>query len=136
VRYGVGLVVLVLLAGCGGDDERQTVTVQMEEQMGSTQFGEAVLMELEGSRTRIEVSVGVGGADSRQPVRIYGGSCDRLDDQPVYALEDNVEGDSVTELEVPLHEFLERPHAITVHETPARLRLRAACGNIVAPDER
>jgi hypothetical protein len=130
VRYGVGLVVLVLLAGCGGDDERRTVTVQMEEQMGSTQFGQAVLMELEGSRTRIEVSVGLGGADQRQPVRIYRGSCDRLDDEPVYALEDNVEGDSVTELEVPLDEFLDRPHAITVHETPQRLRLLAACGEI------
>jgi hypothetical protein len=130
VRYGAGLVVLALLAGCGGDDERQTVTVQMEEQMGSTQFGEAVLVELDGSRTRIEISVGLGGADGTQPVRIVRGTCDDDSPEPIHALEDVVEGESVSEIDLSPDELLGRGYAITVHEAPALLRLRAACGEI------
>jgi hypothetical protein len=126
----VGLVVLVLLAGCGGDDERQTVTVAMEEQMGSTQSGEAILMELEGSRTRIEISVGRGGADPTQPARIVRGSCDDDSPEPIHALEDVVEGESVSEIDLSLDDLLDHGYAITVHETPARLQMRAACGEI------
>jgi hypothetical protein len=130
VRRSFGLALLVLAAGCGGGDDPRTVTVRMEERSGSTQFGDAVLRELDGSRTRIEVSVGRGGAEGSQPVRIFRGTCEELGGEPAYALEDNVDGDSATEIEVPLDELLEDPHAITVHETPDLLRLLAACGEI------
>ena len=130
MRRSFGLVLLVLAAGCGGDDEPRTLTVPMQEQMGSTQFGEAVLRELDGTRTRIEISVGVGGADSTQPVRIFRGSCDALAPEPEYALEDVIDGESATELEVAFDELLDAERAITVHEAPALLRLLAACGEI------
>jgi hypothetical protein len=132
----VGLVALVLVVGCGGDNERQTVTVEMEEQMGSTQFGEAVLMELEDSRTRIEISVGLGGADGIQPARIVRGSCDDDSPEPIHALENVMEGESVSEIDLALDELLGRGYAITVYEAPELLRIRAVCGEIPSGSRR
>ena len=129
VRRALGLALLAVATGCSGSDERQPVTVAMEEQSGSTQFGDAVLTDVGESRTRIDLSV--GNAGRTQYARLFRGSCDDLGAGPVYALADVVEGESTTELDVPLDDLVGGGYAIAVHQLPDTLRL-AVCGELPA----
>jgi hypothetical protein len=126
VRW-LGLVLLVVAAGCGGDGEPRTVAVAMEERAGSTQFGDAILTDVGESRTRIDLSVGSAGRT--QYARIFSGSCDDLG-RNAYALADVVEGESTTELDVSLDRLLGGGYAIAVSQAPDSRRLIAVCGEI------
>ena len=132
MRRVLWVLLLALAAGCGGEDEPRVVTIQLEERSGSTQFGEAVLREVGDAKTRIEVSVGHGGGDGIQPVRIVRGSCEALPPDVVLALEDAEAGESVTEIDMALDDLLAAGYAISVHENPDVLRIQSACGKLDA----
>jgi hypothetical protein len=125
----VGLAAVVLAAGCGGGDERRTLTIPLEERSGSGQAGTAVLQNIGDSGTRIEIAVGIG-VEERQPARIYRGSCDELPDQAVHALVDVVEGESVTELDVPLDDLTHSGFVLNVHLSEPVARVSVACGRL------
>src|SRR5215212_5236458 len=96
------------------------------------------MAELTARRQRTEVSMQINGVVGENPTHIHTGTCDDLDPNPKYPL-NNVElnttelvGTSDTVVDVPLDELLSTPHLILIHKSPEELNTYYACGNIVA----
>ena len=129
MRLALGLSLLVLLAGCGSDGGSSEMTVSLGEQNGSTQSGEATLTAVGDSTTHVVISIRSGG-ETPQPAHIHKGSCAELDPQPEHPLEDVVDGESSTHLNVSLDELRDGEFAINVHKSAADLETYVACGDI------
>jgi hypothetical protein len=117
----------------GQDSDRASVTFAELNDSGLS--GTAVLTA-RGKRT--EVSMQINGVVSENPTHIHTGTCDDLDPNPKYPL-NNVElsttelaGLSDTVVDVPLDELLSTPHLILIHKSAEELNTYYACGNIVA----
>lgn len=106
----LAVVALVLaLAGCGGDGA-EPVTVELRDVRNFEAVGTVTLEERDGG-TRVEVSApGVDGASSPA---IRSGFCAELRPRE-HKLAEFEGDDSVTDLDVPLEELLERPSKVTV----------------------
>jgi hypothetical protein len=128
-RLALGLSVLVLLAGCGSDGGSNEMTVSLGEQNSSNQSGEATLTAVDDSTTHVVISIGSGG-ETPQPAHIHKGSCDQLDPQPEHPLEDVVDGESSSHVNVSLDELRDGEFAINVHESADALETYVACGDI------
>jgi hypothetical protein len=126
-RLALSVSLLVLLAGCGSDGSSNEMTVSLGEQNGSNQSGEASLTAVDDSTTHVVISVGSGG-ETPQPAHIHKGSCAELDPTPEYPLEDVVDGESSTHLDVSLDELRDGEFAINVHKSAAELETYVACG--------
>jgi hypothetical protein len=94
--------------------------------------------ELTARRQRTEVSMRINGVVGENPTHIHTGTCDDLDPNPKYPL-NNVElnttelvGTSDSEVDVSLDELLATPHLILIHKSAEELNTYYACGNIVA----
>ena len=94
--------------------------------------------ELAARGKRTEVSMRINGVVGENPTHIHTGTCDDLDPNPQYPL-NNVElnttelvGTSDTVVDVPLDELLSTPHLILIHKSSEELNTYYACGNIVA----
>src|SRR5829696_10073462 len=94
--------------------------------------------ELTARGQRTKVSMRIDGAVGEHPTHIHTGTCDNLDPNPKYPL-NNVElnttelvGTSDTVVDVPLDELLSPPHLILIHKSAEELNTYYACGNIVA----
>jgi hypothetical protein len=94
--------------------------------------------ELTALRQGTEVSMRVNGVVSENPTHIHTGTCDDLDPNPKYPL-NNVElnttelvGTSDTVVDVPLEDLLANDHLILIHKSAEELNTYYACGNIVA----
>src|SRR5919112_377269 len=95
--------------------------------------------ELAARGKRTEVSMRINGVVGVNPTHIHTGTCDDLDPNPQYPL-NNIElnttelvGLSDSVVDVPLDELLGSPHLILIHKSPEELNTYYACGNIV-PD--
>jgi hypothetical protein len=128
-RLALGLSLLMLLAGCGSDGGSNEMTVSLGEQNGSMQTGEATLTAVDDSTTHVVVSIRSGG-ETPQPAHIHKGSCAELDPQPEHPLEDVVDGESSTHLNVSLDELRAGEFAINVHKSAEELQTYVACGDI------
>jgi hypothetical protein len=94
--------------------------------------------ELTARGQRTKVSMRIDGAVGEHPTHIHTGTCDNLDPNPKYPL-NNVElnttelvGTSDTVVDVPLDELLSTPHLILIHKSAEELNIYYACGDIVA----
>jgi hypothetical protein len=94
--------------------------------------------ELSARRQGTEVSMQINGVVGVHPTHIHTGTCDDLDPNPKYPL-NNVElnttdlvGLSDSVVDVPLDELLSTPHLILIHKSAEELNTYYACGNIVA----
>jgi hypothetical protein len=128
-RLALGLLLIVLLAGCGSDGGSNEMAVSLGEQNGSNQSGEASLTAVDDSTTHVVISIGSGG-ETPQPAHIHKGSCAELDPTPEHPLEDVVDGDSSTHLKVSLDELRDGEFAINVHKSAAEVETYVACGDI------
>ena len=131
-RLALGLSVLALLAGCGSDGgggSSNELTVSLEEQNGSKQSGEAVLTRIDDSSTHVVLSLD-GGGTTPQPAHIHKGSCANLDPTPEYPLENVVNGESSTHVNVSLDELRDGEYAINVHKSADALNIYVACGDV------
>jgi hypothetical protein len=127
-RLALGLTTIALLAGCGGGGDEEA-TVSLAEQNGSGQSGEVVLSRVDDSKTRVEISVSNPGTEP-QPAHIHKGSCEDLDPNPAYGLENVVDGSSSSEVEVSLDELTDGAFAVNVHKSGSDLEVYVACGDI------
>lgn len=125
------------LAGCGsdnGDEEGEAqagegiVNVELMEQNESGESGTAEL-RAEGETTVVEISLDGAPAEA-QPAHIHEGTCEDLNAQPAYPLEDVVNGTSTSTEEVPLEELKSGQYAINVHKSASEADVYVACGNI------
>lgn len=135
-RLALGLSVLALLAGCGSDNggsggSGDELTVPLGEQNSSTQSGDAVLTRIDDSTTHVVLNIGNGGT-TPQPAHIHKGSCANLDPTPEYPLENVVNGESSTHVNVSLDDLRDGEFAINVHKSADALNVYVACGDIGA----
>jgi len=66
-----------------------------------------------------------------QPAHIHLGTCDNLDKAPKWNLQPVKNGQSITELAVPLQTILKDKTAINVHKSAAEAHVYVSCGNIL-----
>jgi hypothetical protein len=125
------LAALAFLGGCGsGDGESGSgeVTVDLAEQNGSGESG-TVTLTADGEKTKVVIAL-ENPAAVPQPAHIHKGSCDDLDPNPAYGLENVVDGESTTVVEAPLETLQGDAYAINVHKSAAKLDVYVACGNL------
>jgi hypothetical protein len=125
------LAALAFLGGCGsGDGESGSgeVTVDLAEQNGSGESG-TVTLTADGEKTKVVIAL-ENPAAVPQPAHIHKGSCDDLDPNPAYGLENVVDGESTTVVDAPLETLQGDAYAINVHKSAAKLDVYVACGNL------
>jgi hypothetical protein len=121
----------LILAGCGGDDDEfgGTLAVPLVTQNDSGQDGEATLSEVSSDTTRVVLDVG-NAPDNPQPAHIHRGSCENLDPEPAYGLENVVDGKSTTEVNVAMEDLVGQGFAVNVHKSADEAQVYVACGDI------
>ena len=121
----------LILAGGGGDDDEfgGTLDVPLVAQNDSGQDGEATLSEVDSDTTRVVLEVENPSVEP-QPAHIHRGSCENLDPQPAYALENVVDGNSTTEVKVAIEDLVGRGFAVNVHKSADEAQVYVACGDI------
>lgn len=119
------LAVALLLAACTAAEGEPTV-LELRELNDSGVTGTVTLTGLGSDRTRVEIDVEPAGNPS-MPAHIHPGTCDELVPQPKYALENVLDGTSVTEVAVPADELLADRVALNIHRSNAELDVYTAC---------
>lgn len=120
----VALATIALLAGCGEAERR--VELQLETLNASGVTGKVTLVELDEARTRVEIQVDPAGHDS-MPAHVHPGSCADLVPQPMYALENVVEGRSTTEVRAAFDELMDGSKAVNLHRSNQEMDVYTAC---------
>src|SRR5215218_5323347 len=141
IFLGVALVMASGWAGFGDQAMAQDKPNRGRASVSFTELNDSGLSgtaELTARGQRTEVSMRIDGAVGEHPTHIHTGTCDNLDPNPKYPL-NNVElnttelvGTSDTVVDVPLEELLSTPHLILIHKSHEELNTYYACGNIVA----
>lgn len=106
------------------------VGVKLEAQNNSGQNGTATLLPA-GSKTKVVIKIPNMPAGVSQPAHIHLGTCDNLDKAPKWNLQPVKDGQSITELAVPLQTILKDKTAINVHKSAAEAHVYVSCGNIL-----
>ena len=121
----------LVLAGCGGDGDEfgGDVAVPLVTQNDSGQDGEATLSEVNSDTTRVVLEVSNPPGDP-QPAHIHRGSCENLDPEPAYGLENVVDGKSTTEVNVAIEDLVDKGFAINVHKSAEEVEVYVSCGDI------
>jgi hypothetical protein len=130
--FAVVLVVLGLAALVSAPvaAQEESVTINLDELNGSGVSGTAT-MTADGDSTT--VSIEVSGATGDHPAHIHQGTCDNLNPNPEYPLENvNADGLSETTVDVPLQDLLDGEFAVNLHQSTTNLGVYIACGNVVA----
>jgi hypothetical protein len=128
VRPFVALVAVLTLVACAASASPPR-SVPLRELNDSGVTGTAVLTDLGGGRTRVEVNVEPAG-HADMPAHIHPGSCQNLTPQPRYPLENVVNGHSVTDVPASLAELTRGDVAVNLHNSNEDMRTYAACGEI------
>lgn len=105
------------------------LTLDLEEQNDSGITGEVELGPT--SDGTLEVEIELDGSDGGpHPAHIHEGSCADLDPNPAFPLEDVVDGESKTEVDVDLEELTAGEYAVNVHESPENADTYVACADV------
>jgi hypothetical protein len=110
------------------DPSANRLEIEFEELNDSGLSGTATLYEA-GDQTIVELEL--DGTGDEHPVHIHEGTCDDIQPESAYDLE-NVgrEGTSVSLIDVSLSELLEGDYVIDLHLAPNQLGLLIACAGI------
>ena len=121
----------LILAGCGGDDDELSgdVSMPLVAQNNSGEDGEATLSEVDSETTRVVLEVENPSVEP-QPAHIHRGSCENLDPEPAYGLENVVDGKSTTEVNVAVEDLVDKGFAINVHKSAEESEVYVSCGDI------
>ncbi len=125
----LGTLVLMLATACTPQATNER-TVELETLNDSGVTGSAVLTDLGNGSTRIVVNV--DPADHPvMPAHIHPGTCANLVPQPIYPLENVIDGASETEIPVTLDELFAGDLALNLHFSPDDYGTYAACIELV-----
>jgi hypothetical protein len=122
---------LAFLSGCGsggGESGSDEVTVDLVEQNGSGQSG-TVVLTADGEKTTVAITLENPPA-APQPAHIHKGSCSELDPTPAHGLENVVDGESTTMVDMALEELRGQDYAVNVHKSGMEVDVYVACGDI------
>ena len=92
------------------------LTVQLNEQNGSGESGMATFTINDDGTTHVVLQITGGGTDP-QPAHIHEGTCDDLNPQPSFPLQDVVNGSSETDVDISLDDLTLSSYAVNVHKS-------------------
>ena len=125
---GASVVLIVVeLVACAAP--AATRTVQLETLNASGVSGTVTLTEAGDSRTQVLVSV-EPGANPDMPAHIHPGSCENLQPQPKYPLQNVVDGSSTTIVPAGLAELTAGDLAVNLHRSNEDLGTYTACADL------
>ncbi|MGH2483085.1 MAG: CHRD domain-containing protein [Candidatus Limnocylindria bacterium] len=104
-------------------------TVQLETLNDSGVTGSAVLTDLDDETTRVVVDVDPAGHPD-MPAHIHPGTCLALVPQPLYFLDNVIDGHSETVVEVPLDELFTGELALNLHFSSDDFGTYTACADL------
>jgi hypothetical protein len=114
------------MASPQADDPR--ITIEFTELNDSGVTGEATLYA-QGDRTIVEIDLEGTGED--HPAHIHTGTCDDIQPEPEYNLENvGEEGTSTSEVDVPLDDLIAGDYVIDLHLAANQLGTLIVCGDI------
>ena len=125
----VGLFAAVLLASACTAQAVDERTLELETLNDSGVTGSAVLTDLGNGSTRVVVDVDPAGHPS-MPAHIHPGTCTDLVPQPIYPLENVVDGASATEILVTLDELFAGDLALNLHFSEDDFGTYTACAEL------
>ena len=106
------------------------LSVPLRELEGSGQSGSATITGEEGTRIRVVVQM-EGSTDTPQPAHVHEGTCENLNPQPKYPLENVEEGRSETVVDgVGIDDLQDGDFSINVHKSEEEADVYVACGEI------
>ena len=105
------------------------LTVQLNEQNTSGESGTATFTINDDGTTHVVLQV-TGGGTEPQPAHIHEGTCDDLNPQPAFPLQDVVNGTSETDVDISLDDLTLSSYAVNVHESAEEADVYVACGDI------
>ncbi len=132
VLLAVGALSLVA-AGCGGDDDEggggEAVEVELSEQNDSGQSGTATLEPAGEDQTTVTLELS-NPPDLPQPVHIHEGTCEELNPQAAFPLENLEDGTSETTVDISVEDLQSGEYAINAHASEEDVETYVACGDI------
>lgn len=114
-----------LLAACSTSVTRVEV-LELQTLNDSGVTGSVSLTAIGDRRTRVEIAVDPAG-HANMPAHIHPGTCADLVPQPRYALENVLDGASVTEVAASIDELLSGGVALNLHRSNAEMEIYTAC---------
>lgn len=127
----IGMATLVALFAAVPVSAQEQVTVQLGQQNNSGESGTAVLTPM-GNQTKVTLNLTGAPSGVEQPAHIHPGTCAQLDPKPQYPLNNVVDGQSETTLDVSLETLMSGSFAINVHKSMTEASVYVSCGNIPA----
>ena len=125
---GLGALLVVAAACAGQAADERTVELQTLNDSGVT--GSAVLTDVGNGVTRVVVDVDPAGHPD-MPAHIHPGTCTDLVPQPIYPLQNVVDGSSETDILVTLDELFAGDLALNLHFSSDDYGTYTACANLV-----
>jgi hypothetical protein len=116
------------LAACAGQQAANR-TVQLETLNDSGVTGSAVLTDLGDGTTRVAVDVDPAGHPD-MPAHVHPGTCLALVPQPLYTLQNIVDGQSESVVQVPLDELFAGELALNLHFSNEDFGTYTACADL------
>jgi hypothetical protein len=118
------------LAACGGTgNASRMITLKTLNDSGVT--GTAVLTDLGDGTTRVEVTVDPAGHPD-MPAHIHPGTCSDLVPQPLYPLQNVVDGTSETVVAEPIDDLFDHDLALNIHTSNTDFATYTACAELVS----
>jgi hypothetical protein len=124
------LLAVPLLASAAAPSAMGPLTITLAELNNSGESGTAVLTDLGGGQTKVDVTVKGEPADGSHPMHIHTGQCGPTLGPVVYPLTNVVGGTSTTTIAATLDSLMDGNHAVNVHKSKAEIGTYVACGNI------
>lgn len=116
-------------AGTAEPAAEEGVTVELDELNDSGVSGTATLTEVGENQTKVVIDV--TGATGDHPAHIHTGTCDDLNPNPLFPLNNvDADGKSETTVDVGLAELTGGGFAINLHKSQQEIGVYVACGNI------
>ena len=131
LMLAAGLSATLALPAAVSAQTARPVSVQLMTQNASGVSGTAMLTDIGGGRTRVDIRVSTGG-NTNMPAHIHEGTCANLNPAPKIPLNNVMNGTSTTEVNATIPTILSMQHAINLHKSPQEASVYTGCGNVVA----
>jgi hypothetical protein len=108
---------------------QDALTLDLEEQNNSRISGTVAVTPTSDGDVEVEIELD-GSEGGPHPAHIHPGTCENLDPEPQWPLEDVVDGRSKTTVDVSLDDLGLEEYAVNVHESPENADRYVACADL------
>ena len=117
---------VVVLAACSASTAAEPRVLELRTQNGSGVTGTITLTAAGEARTLVEVSVDPN-SHADMPSHVHPGTCAEMVPQPMFPLENALDGVSRTEIPISMAELLAEPAVVNVHHSNEEMQVSVAC---------